>query len=105
MTEWYFEVKSVLGKTIRTTTEYWEIIIRFKHPIMRKYEKEAKEALSDSDEVRVSRKDGSVYLYYRKTNKYYVCVLAKHTNNEGFIITAYLADKIKRGEIVWRKRS
>ena len=27
----------------------------------------------------------------------------KQINNEGFIITAYLADKIKKGNTIWKK--
>lgn len=100
----YFEVESVLGKRIRTTREHWKLISEIKHPIIKGHEKEVKETISDPDEVRQSKKDGSVYLYYRKLSKYFVCVLVKHLNSEGFIITAYLADKIKKGDVIWKTR-
>ncbi len=100
----YFEVESVLGKKIRTTRERWKLISEMKHPIIKSYEPDVKETVSDPDEVRRSKKDRSVYLYYRKLSKYFVCVLVKHLNSEGFVITAYLADKIKKGDIVWKKR-
>jgi len=100
----YFTVKSRLNKTIRTTKDYWNTIVELKHPIMKKYEKETKETLREPDEVRRSRKDPAVHLYYRRYDKYFVCVLAKHLNGEGFIITAYLSNNVKKGDIVWRKR-
>lgn len=102
--EVYFEVESVLGKKIRTTREHWKLISEIKHPIIKGREKEVKETVSDPDEIRRSKKDRSVYLYYRKLSKYFVCVLVKHLNSEGFIITAYLADKIKKGDTIWKKR-
>jgi len=99
-----FEVVSPLGMTIRTTDEYWGFITEFKHPIIRKYEEEVKETLKTPDEVRASRKDPKVFLFYRQYKKLenrYICVLVKQLNGEGFIVTAYLADKIKRGNVIW----
>jgi hypothetical protein len=34
---------------------------------------------------------------------YYLCIVARHLNGDGFIITAYITDKIKEGEVVWKK--
>jgi len=68
----YFEVETPLKRRIRTTKEYWEFIITFKHPNMRGREKEVIETLKDPDFIRRSRKDGDVYLYYRKS-----CITAK----------------------------
>ena len=31
----YFEAETPLKKKIRTTKEYWEFIVKVKHPIMR----------------------------------------------------------------------
>ncbi len=93
---------------IRTTEEYWELITELKHPIIKKYENEVKETLQDPDEVRVSKKDSTVFLYYkqyRRLKMRYICVLTKRLNSEGFIISAYLADKIKKGNIIWQKKS
>jgi len=38
-----FEVKSILGKKIRTTEEYWKLISEVKHPLVKRYEAEVKE--------------------------------------------------------------
>ncbi len=99
-----FEVISVLGKKVVITEMRWALISEFKHPIMADYEKEVKETLKEPDEVRRSKKDKNVYLYYKKY-KYYVCVLIRHLDGAGVIITAYMADKMKKGDIVWKKET
>lgn len=100
----YFKVKTPLGITIRTTKEYWQRIINIKHPSIAKYESKVKEALKDPDEVRRSTKDLRVHLYYRSIGKVSVCVVADHTDKQsGYMITAYLTDRIKEGETVYVK--
>ena len=103
MTAIYFEVRSVLGVKVRTTEDHWKFISEEKHPIIKDYEEEVRETLRNPEEIRKSRRDERVHLYYKKLGKYYICVLVKHLNGEGFIITAYLADKMKKGEIIWKK--
>lgn len=99
-----FEVRSKLGKTIRVTKSYWKIISEKKHPSVAGRVEEAKLALMDPVDVRRSRYDSSIYLYYRRLDDTLICVVAKHLNEEGFAVTAYLTDRIKRGETVWKKR-
>jgi len=43
------------------------------------------------------------FIYYKRFGTYYLCVVAKHLNNEGFIITCYFTKKIKEGEEIWKK--
>ncbi|MFO7996991.1 MAG: DUF4258 domain-containing protein [Dehalococcoidia bacterium] len=103
----YFEVTTVLGKRIRTTKPYWEKLVTTKHPRIRDREKEVQEALQKADEVRRSTVDSSVYLYYKlyykKERECYICAVAKHINDEGFLITAYFTQSIKIGEVIWTK--
>ncbi|MFN3966667.1 MAG: hypothetical protein ACK4JE_03095 [Endomicrobiia bacterium] len=61
-----------------------------------------KKTLSEPDEIRRSLIDYNVFIYYKKFDKLY-CVVVKHLNDKGFLITAYPTDKIKEGEIVWTK--
>lgn len=103
MSRVYFEVESVLGKRIRTTLEHWRFISEVKHPLIKEFEAEVKKTIKQPDTVRKSKRDPSVFLYYRKFGNNFVCVLAKHLNGEGFVVTAYIADKVKRGETVWEK--
>jgi hypothetical protein len=99
-----FEVISVLGKSIRTTVTYWDKIIREKHPIMHGKEAEVKETICNPNEVRQSKTDKNVFLYYRTVEKMrYVCVVIRHENEHGYIITTYLAEEMKEGNTIWKK--
>ena len=91
----YFEIKESTGKIIRTTASHWELIIRVKHPEIEGKEDEVKRCLSDPFEIRRSSEDDDVYLYYSPYQKYFLCLVARHLNGKGFIITAYITDKIK----------
>ncbi|MEW6110020.1 MAG: DUF4258 domain-containing protein [Nitrospirota bacterium] len=99
----YFEVKTQSGKNIRTTRSHWELISKLKHPEIEGKETEVKQCLSNPIEIRKSSEDPDVYLYYAPYMTYYICVVARHLNGEGFIITAYITDKIKEGETAWKK--
>lgn len=99
----YFEVTSILGKRIRTTKLYWEKLVTTKHSRIRGREKDVQEALEKATEVRRSRIDTSVYLYYKKERGHYVCAVVKHINDEGFLVTAYFTKAIKIGEVIWKK--
>jgi len=96
-----FEVLTPLGVYVRTTDAYWKKIVTFKHPVMRGKEVLVQQALREPVEVRRSRQDASVYLYYGIEPPYYVCVVARHLNGDGFIITTYRTDTIKEGECIW----
>ena len=97
------EIECVLGKTIKFPKErYLHIIIR--HPEMEGKESEIIKTLANADFVQESVYDKNVLLYYRSINKKeYIVVVVKLLNNHGFIITAYIANIIKKGAIVWKK--
>jgi hypothetical protein len=100
----FFEVSTPLGFRVRATTPYWQRIVSIKHPMMAGHETAVQETLKQPEEVRVSRSDASVYLFYRTERPgRLVCAVAKQLNNEGFLITAYLTDAIKEGTRVWPK--
>ena len=95
-----FEVTSSLGKRIRISDEYWQTIMETKHPVMAGREDLVQQALTSPEQVRRSRKDATVHLHYRKTNGQYCCVVVKHLNGDGFVVTTYLTDKVKAGEVI-----
>ena len=98
-----FQIKSVLNKQIRITQSYWQKITVVKHPSIKGKEKEAREVLESPDIIRVSNSDKKVFLYYKKYLKNYLCVVVKHENGKGFIITVYITNKIKEGIQIWIK--
>ena len=70
---------------------------------MRGREKEVQEVLEKANEIRRSRIDSSVHLYYKKAREHYICAVVKHLNDEGFLITAYFTKAMKIGEVIWKK--
>ena len=97
----YFEVISRLEKRIRVTESHWDFIVHYKHLEIEGMEQEVQETLVAPEAVRVSQEDEDVMLYYRKFRRHYVCVVCKHLDRDGFIITCYLTNKIKEGRQVW----
>jgi hypothetical protein len=85
-----FEVNAINNLKVRTTYEYWNKIISFKHPSMEGKEAKVAEALESPDQIRISRKDEGVLPYYKKQEKNYICVVVKILNGFGFIITTYI---------------
>ena len=99
----YFEVLGCLGRRIRVSKNHWDLIVQQKHLEVAGLEKEVQAALLDADVVRISQADPNVYLYYRRFGQYHVCVVCRHLNGEGFVVTCYLTNKIKEGKQIWRR--
>ncbi len=99
-----FEVASKLGRRIRVTKSYWGYILNVKHPSMRGLEEFVKSSLTEPIEVRKSKRDRSVHLYYGKFEaKLLCCTIVKFLNGDGFIITAYLTRRMV-GDSVWKEK-
>jgi hypothetical protein len=97
-----FEVLTPLGFRVRVARAYWELIISIKHPVMAGQEADVQETLRNPDEIRLSRRDPEVYLFYKTERpRRWVCAVAKRSNGDGFLITAYPTDAIKEGERIW----
>jgi len=78
-------------------------VVSTKHPRMRDKEQDVRQAIEKPDEIRRSRTDPEVYLYYRKSDTLHTCAVVKHLNREGFLVTAYLTDAVKIGEVIWTR--
>ena len=100
----YFEVVSKLNKRVYGSKSRWNLIIKTKHLEIEGKEKEIKETLKEPNEIRQSKSDASVYLYYKNYGKLSLSVVVKHKNGEGFIITAYYTDRIKEGKQIYRAK-
>jgi hypothetical protein len=99
-----FEARTPLGFTVRVTRHRWTVITTIKHPVMAGCEREAQETLESPEEIRRSKSDASVYLFYRsRRSRRWACAVSKQEGRAGFLITAYPTDTIKEGERVWPK--
>ena len=68
------------------------------------FENQVMIVLRDPDEIRRSKLDAAVFLFYKALRSdRWVCAVCKRLNGNGFVITAYLTDSIKAGEKIWPK--
>ncbi len=101
--DFFFEITTPLNVTVRTTIEYWNYVTTIKHRNMKGKEKNVTGTLSSPDFIRKSLIDKSVFLYYKKYVNYLYCSVVRHENGTGYLITAYVTDKAKEGEVIWTK--
>jgi len=95
-----FEVSTPLGFSVRTTASYWALIER-KHPEIAGRQTEVHTCLGAPDQIRQSKQDNTIYLFYRPRPPHHLCVVVKRLNDTGFVVTCYLTDKIKEGDKIW----
>ena len=91
---------------IRLTDERKTHILE--HPEMAEMESFISETLCYPEIVVQSKTDSLASLYYRyylkiKVGNKFLCVIVKKGKEDAFILTAYLTDKVKDGEIIWKK--
>jgi len=68
------------------------------------------ETLAEPDAVTLSITDPDAKLYYRRydTTPFgdkLICVVVADKPNDAFVLTAYLTDRRKRGELLWAQES
>ena len=80
----FIEAETPLGFTVRVTRAYWTLITTIKHPIMAGCEDEVKATLESPQEIRRSKSDPSVYLFYRsRRTRRWVCAVTKQEDRSG----------------------
>jgi hypothetical protein len=95
------------GQSIRLTDERRKHILE--HPEMKGLISCIQETLSTPQRVIQSLCDKDANLYYKfyvgtKVGDKYLCVVVKMIDQDAFILTAYLTDAVKKGEIVWLRK-
>ena len=97
-----FDVPTPLGFTVSVNAKYWDMIVSIKHPAMKGRGKEVQETLRHPDEIRRSKRDPNVYLFYSKEPPgRWICAVVKRVDRDAFLITTYPTDAIKEGERIW----
>jgi hypothetical protein len=101
-TDVLFEVGTPLGFSVRVTRARWELITTIKHPVMAGRESSVRVALESPEEIRQSRTDPEVLLFYKTEGaRRWVCAVAKQARDQAFLVTAYPTDAVKEGIRVW----
>ena len=93
-------LRDIHGRDIRLTEERLSHIRT--HPEMRGMEEAMEDTLAQPDQVVESVSDPRALLYYRRYRQTrvgdkFLCVVVKTQQEDAFLVTAYLTDKIKRG--------
>ena len=96
------------GRTIRLTDERLKHILE--HPEMKRMSRAIEETLSNPERVIQSMIDPDAHLYYRfyigtVVGDKYLCVVVKIQQQDAFVLTAYLTDTMKKGDVIWPKKS
>ncbi len=92
------------GMMIRLTDERLAHILG--HPEMAAMEPRIDETLASPENVVRSASDEQARLYYRRypdtpVGEKLLCVVVKVLEEDAFVVTSYLTDRIKRGESLW----
>ena len=100
-------VRDCFGNDVRLTDERLAHILQ--HTEMAGMEAEIERVLEAPAEVRVSRSDESVSLFYKyysrtRVGGKWLCAVVKYTQGEAFVVTAYLTDRLKAGETIWPRK-
>jgi hypothetical protein len=97
------DVLTPLGFRVRCSAAYWELIVSIKHPAMQNRLNDVRRTLEEPDEIRRSVRDADVLLFHRHVSPRWVCAVAKRSGDTGHLITAYPADTVKKGDVIWTK--
>lgn len=98
-------IKDFYRDEIELTSKRWTYLVA-KHPEVKPHHRKIELVLKEPYLVKRSKRDKDVLLYYKffqeiLNGKYLLVVVAKGRRN--FIVTAYITDKIKGGEIAWQR--
>jgi len=97
-----FEILSPIGCTVRGHLYHWFLVCN-KHPEIADLLAEFKDTIAGPELIVLSKTDPAVYLCYQRHQNYWLSAVCKRLNGEGFLITAYITDKIKEGKLIWQK--
>ncbi|MFZ1804661.1 MAG: hypothetical protein WAU05_12110 [Nitrospira sp.] len=100
-------IRDCFGRSVRLTDERVAHILQ--HQEMTDLAQEIERVLQSPTEVRISRSDESVRLFYEFYAKTMVggkwlCVVVRYAAEDAFVVTAYLTDQLKVGEVIWPKK-
>jgi hypothetical protein len=100
-------IRDCFGDEVRLTDE--RLVHILDHPEMVAMEGEIERVVQAPSEVRASRLDESVKLFYQfyvrtRFGGKWLCVVVKYLPDDAFVITAYLTDTVKAGETLWPKK-
>lgn len=100
-------IRDCFGHDVRLTDERLAHILE--HEEMAGMESDIERVLQAPTEVRVSRSDQDVKLFYEfyaetRVGGKWLCIVVRYFSGDAFVVTAYLTNSMKPGETVWPKK-
>jgi hypothetical protein len=94
------------GQRIELSKERWQHIVD-QHPEVERHRGLIADVLREPDLIKRSRRAQDIWLYYKFystifSGKYLMVVVKKSLHS--FVLTCYITDTIKRGEMIWQKK-
>ena len=97
---------SINNVPVRITDERWEHICR-RHPEIEEENGKVLETITNPDIIqRGDRNELMALRFYEQTPlspKYLVVVYREVSSTDGYIITAYFTNRIRRREVIWKR--
>jgi len=95
------------GIEIELTEERWNHITK-EHPEIKTHYEKIGDVLSAPDQVKLSKRDENVFLYYRfyhdiQSGKY-LLIVVKKDQERSFVLTGYITDAIRKGDTIWERK-
>jgi len=94
------------GRRIRLTGERWNYIAH-KHPILLELRTEFENTIKEPELVASSVYDPDVLLCYRYFKELlkgkYIVAVVRISKEDNFVVTGYVTDRIKKGNVIWKK--
>jgi hypothetical protein len=97
-----FVVRTPIGFDVRCPDAVWEKVTTVKHVDLDGRLSDVMATLTDPDEIRESKADSDVLLFYRGSKPRFICAVIR-SGPDAFLITAYQTNAMKSGDIVWQK--
>ncbi len=97
------EITDKFGNKIVITEERWSHIV-IRHPDMAKNYKFVEKAITNPTVVARNTFDRNInfyHKYFKELNRFVVVII---NITKKFVITAYLAESVKQGEVVWKAK-
>ena len=94
---------SINGVPIRLTEERWEHIVDEK-PYMQSYYEQTLDAVEEPDYILRGNAGSLIAVLTLGRRKHIYAVYRELSKDDGFIITAFIAEKLNQGRITWRKK-
>jgi len=99
-------LRDCFGHAVRLTDERLAHIME--HAELAGMEDDIERVLEKPSQVNRSRSDDDVKLFYEfyartRVGGKWFCVVVKYLPNDAFVITEYLTDTVKAGELLWPK--